>query len=168
VNQSLVLVYAIYHQGSTSPHIVDALIRKLLYAGGLHNDIKAVWVIVLEFLPLRIGVLAVKLDVFIPCIQALRNVHLDTFVSGNHDAGGTVLLKKLCEDETSWASAQKEDFDANARAELVESMNCACSRLKKSGLFIGEVVDLVKFLLLAVIERIDSEMGSMRYGGGTY
>ena len=129
MHQRLVLVYAVDHQSSTPPDIVDAVIRQLLHSSGLHDDVEAIWVILLEFLPLRVGVLAVKLEVFITGIEFFCDIHLDTLVGRNHDAGCTVLLEKLCKDETSWACAQKKDFDANTRVELVQSVDSACSGL---------------------------------------
>jgi hypothetical protein len=146
MHQCLVFVHAVDHQSSSPPDIVDAVVRQFFHSSSLHNDIKAVWVVLLEFLPLRFGVLAIKLDVFIACIEIFSDVHLDTFVSCDHDAGGTILLEELCKDKTRWPSTHQEDFDADAWVELVEPMNSARSWLKKGGLFISEVVDLVKLL----------------------
>jgi hypothetical protein len=56
------------------------------------------------------------------------------------------LLEELCKDKTRWPSTHQEDFDADPWVELVEPMNSARSWLKKGGLFISEVVDLVKLL----------------------
>jgi len=148
MHQRLVLIYAIDHQSSSPSDVVDAVIRQLLHSGSLHNNVETVWIVVLEFLPLCLGVLAIKLDVFITSVEISRDVHLDALVSCDHDTGGPILLEKLGKDEAGRTSAQKEDFDANSWVELVEPMNGACSGLDESRLLIGDVVYFVKLLLL--------------------
>jgi hypothetical protein len=143
-------------------------IGQFLHPSSLNDDIKSVWVVLLEFLPLRLWVLPIELDVFISRFQILRNIHFDALVSSNDDSRSAVQLEELGEDETSWASAEEEDcklkfnvcftsrgdwkhvvtFNSNRWVQFVQPMNGTRSRLQEGGFLVGEVVDFVQLLLL--------------------
>jgi hypothetical protein len=127
MNERLILIDPIDHQRPTSPHIPNRHIRDLFHTRSLYYHIEAIWIIVFEFLPLRIGVLAVKLDVFVTSLELARDVHLDAFVSGDNDTGSTVKLEELCEDKSSRSCAKEKDLDADGGVEFVEAVYCACS-----------------------------------------
>lgn len=55
--------------------------------------------------------------------------------------------------EAECTLTKKEDLAADLGTELVETMDRARGRLEKSRLFVGQVVDLVALLLLAVARR---------------
>ena len=82
---SLILVHTINHDGSSSPNIVDALLCELLHSSRLDNDIESIRIIFLQLLPLGSRVLPIEFDVFIASLELFRDIHLDTFVSGNSD-----------------------------------------------------------------------------------
>lgn len=98
---------------------------------------------------MSVGVLPVEFDVLVSGVDLLGDVHLDALVSCENDPCGAVELEQLGEDKAGRASAEHENFDADWGIELVETMNGACSGFEKSGLLVGEVVDLVKFMLRA-------------------
>lgn len=145
----LVLVDTVDHEGAAATDVVDALLRKLLDARGLDDDVEAVRVVLLQLLPLRAGVLAVELDVLVAGVELLRDVHLHTLVCGDDDAVCAVQLEQLRKNETRWARTEEEDFDADWRVELVEAVQRACGGFEKRGLLVREVVDLVALLLVA-------------------
>jgi hypothetical protein len=145
----LVLVDAIDHERAAAADVVDALLRELLDAGGLDDDVEPVRVVLLQLLPLRAGVLPVELDVVVRGVQLPRDVHLDALVRGDHDAVRAVQLEQLREDEPRGAGAEQEDLDADGRVELVEAVQGTCGGLEKGRFFVGEVVDLVALLLVA-------------------
>ena len=145
----LILIHPINHQRTTPPHIINALIRQLLHARRLYNDIEPILIILLQLRPLRLGVLTVQLDVLVPALELLGEVHLDSLVGGDGDAGGAVEFEELSKDETSWAGAENEDFDTDGWSEFVEAMDGTGGGFEESGFFIGEVVNFVEFVLLA-------------------
>lgn len=53
------------------------------------------------------------------------------------------------EDKTGRAGAEQENFDTDWGVELIEAVDCACRGLEKSGLLVGEVLDLVELVLRA-------------------
>lgn len=150
MHQGLIFVNTVDHQRAAPSNEVDAIVGQLLHTSSLNHDIKPVRVVVLQFLPLRIGALAVELDVLVTRVEVFGDVHLDALVRCNHDAGGAVELEELGQDEPSWAGPEHEHFDSDGGVELVESVDGACRRFKEGRLFIGEIVDLVEFFLLAI------------------
>lgn len=143
MHKSLVFVNSINHQRTSSAHIVDTIIRQLLYTSCLNDDIETVRVIILQFLPLWSWILAIEFDVFVSRIQLFGDVHLDTFVSCNDDTRCTVLFEELCEDETSGTCAEEKDFNSNAGTELVKAMDSTSRWFEECGFLIGQVFDLV-------------------------
>lgn len=131
MNESLVLVDTIDHESAATADVVDGILRDLLDTRSLDDDVKTVWVRLLELLPLRARVLSVELDVIVRSVKLLCDVHLDALVRGDDDTVRTVLLEQLGEDETGWAGSKEEDFNANWRVQLVETVDGACRGLEK-------------------------------------
>lgn len=119
VHQCLVLVHTVNHDCAAPPHIVDALLCKLLHTRRLDDDIESIRIVLLELLPLGARILAVKLDVLVPRFQLSRNVHLDALVRRNDDLVRAILLEQLGQDEASRARAEKQDINSDWRVELV-------------------------------------------------
>ena len=111
--QGFVLIHTINHQRSSTSHIIDAFIRKLLNSSGLNNHIKSIRIVVLELLPLRLGGFPIQLDVLIAGVELFRDVHLDALVSCDDDAGSSIELEQLREDQPRWSSPEEENFDSN-------------------------------------------------------
>lgn len=145
----LVLVDSVEHQCASTPHVVDALISQLLHTGCFYDDVEPVWVVILELLPLRLGVLPVELDVLVTGVKVLGDIHLDALVRGDDDAGGAVKFEELCEDQTGGSSTEEENFDSDRGVKLVESVDGTCGRFKEGGILVTEVMDFVELLLLA-------------------
>lgn len=145
----LVFIDTVNHQGSSPPDIVDTLISQLFHSSSFDNDIKPVWVILFELSPLCFRVLPVKLNIFVPCLEVLCDVHLDALIGSNDHSGSAVQFKELGEDETSGACAKEENFDADWRAQLVETMDGTGGGFKEGRFFVSKIVDLVHFLLWA-------------------
>lgn len=152
MHQGLVLVHAIDHQRTAPSNVVDAIVSQLLYTSSFDHDVEPIRVVVLEFLPLRVGVLAVELDVLVARVEIFRDIHLDALVCRDDDAGGAVELEELRQDEPGRAGAEQEHLNSDGGVELVEPMDGTCRRLEEGRLFVGEVVDLVEFFLLAIME----------------
>lgn len=89
----LVLIHAVNHDSAAPPHIVDAILRKLLHARRLHDDVEPIRVVLPELIPLRLRVLPVELDVLVARIKLPRDIHLDAFICGDHDAVRTVQFE---------------------------------------------------------------------------
>jgi hypothetical protein len=89
MHQRLILVHTINHQRFPTPHITNRLIRQFLHAHRLHNNIKPVRII---FLPIEVlgSDLPVELDVFICCVQLLRDIHFDALLRGERYFAGAV------------------------------------------------------------------------------
>lgn len=104
VHESLIFVHTIDHEGPSSADVVNTIVGELLNASSFNHDVKAVWIVVLELLPLRTRVLTIELNVFISCTDLFGNVHLDTLVSGNNHPRRAILLEELGKDETCWSS----------------------------------------------------------------
>jgi hypothetical protein len=151
MHKRFVFVNTINHQGSSPPDVVDALICQLLHSRRFHDDIKAVRVILLQLVPLRLWVLPIKLDVFVPCVNILRDVHLNSLVGSNNYFRCTIQLEELGEDEACGSCAEEEDFDTDLGIQLVEAVDGAGGRLEKGRLLVGEVVDFVYLLLWAAV-----------------
>lgn len=115
----LVLVHAVDHECSTTPDIVDALIRQFLHSRCLHNDIKPILVIVFQLLPLRFRVLPIQLNVLVTGVELLGNIHLDALVGCDDHPRCTVQLEELGEDETCGTGTENEDFNSDRRRQLV-------------------------------------------------
>ena len=130
VEQCLVLVNAVDHDRTAAADVVDAVLGNLLDTGGLNDNVEAVRVVLLQLLPLRFRVLPVKLDVLVRSVELFCDVHLDTLVRGKNHTVCTIQLEELSKDETGRAGSEHEDVNANWRVELVETVNCACCRLK--------------------------------------
>ena len=149
MDECLVLVHAVDHEGAAAANVVDGVLRELLDTGSLDDDVEAVRVVLLQLLPLWARVLAVELDVLVAGVELLRDVHLDALVGGDDDAMCAVQLEQLREDETRWARTEEEDFDADWWVELVKTVKRACGGFEKCGLLVCEIVDLVALLLVA-------------------
>jgi hypothetical protein len=150
MDQRLVLINTINHQRSAPPHVVDTLICQLLHPRGLHDYIKPIWVILLQLLPLCVGILPIQLNILVSRVELFGDIHLDTLVRCNDDPGGAVKLEELRKDKPGRASTKEEDFDADWRGEFVEAVDGTSSGFEEGGFFIGEVVDFVELFLLAV------------------
>lgn len=149
VDERLVRVDTVNHEGATSADVVNALIGKFLHTGRLDDDVKSVWVFLLERFPLRARVLAVELEVLVSALEILRDVHLDTLVRSDHDAVRAVELQQLRENQPGRASAEHEHFNADGWGELVKTVERACCGLEEGGILIREVLDFVELVLLA-------------------
>jgi len=119
----IVFIDTVNHQRSSPPDIVDTLIGQLFHTSSFDDDIKPVWVILFELSPLRLRVLPVKLNIFVSCLKVLCDVHLDALIGSNDHSGSAVQFKELSEDEAGGACAKEENFDADWRVQLVETMD---------------------------------------------
>lgn len=152
VHPCLILVHAIHHQCSPPTYVVDCLVSQLFNSCGLDNDIKTMRVVFFELGPLGFRVLSVKLNVLVRSIELLGNLRFNTFVCSECDLPCPIQFEQLGEDEAGRSCTKQEDFDANGRIQFVEPVNSTCSRFKERRLFIGEIVDLVQFMLRTISE----------------
>lgn len=117
-----------------------------------YDDVKPVRVALLQGVPLWLGVLPIQLNIFVRAVQPLGCIHLDTLVGGYHDPGRAVDFEQLCENETRRTGAYDKGGDSCDGFESVNTTDSARSRLDQGGLLIGDVVDLVQSLGVAVEE----------------
>jgi len=158
--QCFVLIHTIDHQSSSPSYIINALVGQLLNPSSLNDHIKSIRVVVPKLLPLCLRDFPIQLDVLIGSIDLFCDVHLDTLVSCNNDAEGSVELEQLRENQPRWSSPEKENLDSNWWVELVETVDRASSRVEKGRLFVSEIVNLIQLLLLA--GKVELNFGSMR------
>ena len=126
MDESLVLVHAVDHEGSSAADIVDSIVRELLDTGSFnlctHNmhfrmceglecseetyhNVKAVLVVLLDLSPLSLRVRTVEIDVLVRSVELTRNVRLHALVGRNDDLCRSVLLEQLSEDKTGRSGA---------------------------------------------------------------
>ena len=148
MDQRFVRVHAIDHDGSSSADIVDRVVCQLLDPGGLDHYVKPVRVVLFQLLPLRAWVLPVELDILVRSSELLRDVHLDTLVSGDDDTVRAIQFEQLSEDEACRPCTEEEDLNSDRRVELVETVKCACCGLEERRLLIGDVLDDVALALV--------------------
>lgn len=147
--ERLVLVNTIKHERPTPTDIIDRFVRKLLNAGRLNDNIKAIRVVLLELFPLRAWVLTVELNIRVPAFEIFRDIHLDTLVRRDRDMDGAVELKQLRENETRRTCAEDKGLEADGWVELVKSMQRARRGFQERRLLVGHVFYLVELLLFA-------------------
>jgi hypothetical protein len=158
MDQGLVFINAIDHQRSSATHIVDRVIGKLLHPSSLNDHIKPIRIVLLELLPLRLGLFSVQLDILVRRVELLRNVHLDALIRSDDDTRCPIQLEQLRQDQARRASAEEQHLDPNGRVELVQPMDRTRGRFQEGRFLICKIVDLVQFLLVAMIPPIRGVM----------
>jgi hypothetical protein len=116
----------------------------------IYHDVKPIRVLLLQLLPLRLGVLPVQLDILVPCLELPRDLRFDALVRRDDHPRRAVQLEQLREDEARGARAEDQRLDADAGVELVHAVNGTRGGLGERGLLVREVVDLVDLLCSAV------------------
>jgi len=85
----------IHNQFTTSSNVVDGILKNLGRSGGFNDDVKAVWVVILDLLELNFWVRTGEFDVFVSSTKLSGQVHLDTLRSSDDDLAATILSKHL-------------------------------------------------------------------------
>jgi hypothetical protein len=96
-NTILVRVHAVDNQLSTTTAVVDRILKNLDATGGLHDNIEAVGVLLLDLLELGGGILSGKGDIDIGRVKGLGEIHFKTFRCSNDNVASAILAEHLRE-----------------------------------------------------------------------
>jgi hypothetical protein len=142
VNPGLVGVNTVDHEGTSSSDVVDRSVDEGLDTGTLDNTVESVRVVLLDLLPLSLGLLTtspLEPDVLVTTVELFGNVHLHTVVSGNDDLGSTVQLEQLSHAETGGTGTEQEDLGSDLGLELVESVDGTRGGFEQGSLLVRDV-----------------------------